>query len=339
MTLRVAVVGAGVMGANHARILSLIDGVQLTAIVDSDPKQASSLASRFSCPWSTDLSALDALDAAVIAVPTPAHPKVASAGLDMGLHLLVEKPLAATSTEAAKMVRTAEESGRVLAVGHVERFNPACLDLARFVRRPHFFSARRTSPYTSRIEEGVVTDLMIHDIDILLSLIPNAAPITVKSEVASVRSGTEDIAVATIVFDTGLIAQLHASRMAQHKVRELEFVEKETTVTADLLRQDITIRRQGTVEYVDEGGRRLRESTIIEIPYLETRGEPLHLELDDFVNAIRTRKSPRVSGSEGLRAIELCEKIRQGQWRTPSSDPERRGVDPPAQLRDRGVTG
>lgn len=317
MTLRVAVVGAGAMGANHARILSIMRGVELAAVVDSDARRAKAVASRFASPWSTDLATIRALDAAVIAVPTADHRDVAWSALEMGLDVLVEKPLAGTSLEAAELVRVAEKSGRILSVGHVERFNPACLDLPRFVRRPHFFSARRTSPFTSRIDEGVVTDLMIHDIDVLLALLPEAVPVAVKSEFSSVRSDTEDIAVATIVFEDGLIAQLHASRMAQQKIREIELVEDDISITADLLRQDITIRRQATVEYVDDGGRRLRESTIMEIPYLESRGEPLHLELDDFVDAVRTRRPPRVDGTAGLRALDLCEKIRLGHWRAP----------------------
>lgn len=316
MTRRIAVVGAGSMGANHARILSLMD-VELAAVVDADESRARALGARFGCPWSTDLAQVESLDAAIVAVPTAAHLPVALLGLEMGLDLLVEKPLAGSSAEGARIVQAAQEAGRVLAVGHVERFNPACLDLARFVRDPHFFSARRTSPYTSRIAEGVITDLMIHDVDILLALAPGTVPVSVKSEMAAIRSATEDIAVATIVFENGLLAQLHASRMAQQKVREIEFVQNDMTVIADLLHQDITIRRQGTVEYVDDGGRRLRESTIMEIPYLETRGEPLHLELEDFVRAVETRQAPRVSGAAGLRALELCEKIRLGSWSAP----------------------
>ena len=213
MTVKVAVVGAGVMGVNHARILSLAPGAHLSLVVDRDADRAKSLGARFGCPWTTDLANLDQIaEAVIIAVPTGVHAEVAHLALDMGLDLLIEKPLAGTSLEAAEIVVRAEKEGRILAVGHVERFNPACLDLTRFIRRPIFFSARRTSPHTLRIEEGVVTDLMIHDIDILLALVPGAVPVRVRSELAVVRSATEDIAAATVLFDTGLVAQLHASQ-------------------------------------------------------------------------------------------------------------------------------
>lgn len=309
MIVEVAVVGTGMMGTNHARVLSLLPNARLSSIVDEDADRARAVAAQYGCSWTTELEDLAGkVDAVVLAVPTEEHHRLALRLLSMDLHLLVEKPLASTVEQAAEIVDLAESRGLVLGVGHIERFNPACLDLHRYVDRLHFVQTRRFSPYTPRIGEGVVRDMMIHDVDIVLFL-AGAEPIDVTAQTIRTKSETEDMATATVRFASGLVAQMTASRVAQHKVRQLDLIQEDSLVNVDLLRQDITIHRKASVEFFDDGRRRLRESSMVEIPYLSRNGEPLWIELDEFCDAVGTGRTPRVDGEAGLAALRLCERI------------------------------
>lgn len=315
MTVSVAVVGAGFMGSNHARLLSAFPDARLSLIVDPDRERGRRVAEEFGCEAVTDMEqANGSVDAAIIATPTESHGETALHALELGWHVLVEKPLAPTVSEAREIVKAAEEAERILAVGHVERFNPACLDLPRFVTAPTFIQTRRLSPFTERIGEGVVRDMMIHDIDLVLWL-ADAKPVRVVAEASAWRDGTEDLATATVVFETGLVAQLTATRIGQDKVRQIDILQPDSLVNVDLLRQDITIRRQATAEYPESGARRLKEASVMEIPYLEHRGEPLWLELVDFVQAVASGGRPLVDGSAGVGALALCERILEAMER------------------------
>ncbi|MGA9161922.1 MAG: Gfo/Idh/MocA family oxidoreductase [Actinomycetota bacterium] len=309
MTVSVAVVGAGFMGANHARVLSTLPGTRLALVVDHDELRARNVASEFGCSYASAMElANERVDAAVIATPTETHRDVALKALALGWHVLVEKPFAPTVDEAKELVAAADDASRMLAVGHVERFNPACLDLPRFVAAPLFIQTRRLSPYTHRVREGVVRDMMIHDVDLVLWL-AGSEPVRVGADASAWRGDTEDLATATIVFETGMVAHMTATRIGQDKVRQVDILQKDSLVNVDLLRQDITIRRQATAEYPSSGARRLKEASVIEIPYLEHRGEPLWLELQDFVQAVASGGRPLVDGHAGLAALALCERI------------------------------
>jgi predicted dehydrogenase len=309
MTVGVAVVGAGVMGSNHARVLAALPGARLSAIVDQDPERGRLLASEFECEYSASvLEVREEVDAAIVATPTETHGAVAMQALSRGWHVLVEKPIAYAVPEAEEIVAAAADAGKILAVGHIERFNPACLDLSRFVTEPLFIQTRRLSPYDERVRDGVVRDMMIHDIDLVLSL-ARSEPIRVTADVSTWRSDTEDLATATVVFATGLVAQLTATRIGQDKVRQVDILQPDSLVNVDLLRQDLTIRHQATAEYPRSGAPRLKETSIMEIPYLEHRGEPLWLELQDFVTAVGSGGQPLVDGAAGVAALALCERI------------------------------
>ena len=309
MTVSLAVVGAGVMGSNHARVLSALPGARLAAIVDPDAERGRRVASEFGCDYSASVMEVrDEVDAAIVASPTETHRTVAMQAFSRGWHVLVEKPIAYSVPEAEDIVAAAADAGRILAVGHIERFNPACLDLPRFVTEPLFIQTRRLSPYADRVRDGVVRDMMIHDIDLVLSL-ARAEPIRVTADVSSWRSDTEDLATATVVFATGLVAQLTATRVGQDKVRQVDILQPHSLVNVDLLRQDLTIRHQATAEYPRSGAPRLKEASIMEIPYLEHRGEPLWLELQDFVAAVGSGGRPLVDGAAGVAALTLCERI------------------------------
>lgn len=309
MTVVVAVVGGGVMGSNHARVLSKLPGARLSSIVDTDEACARDVSRRFGCRWASDLTSLpEPVDAVVIAAPTEVHYSLARQAFGMGLHALVEKPLTESPEQAEDLVVAARSAGKILAAGHVERFNPACLDMTRFISEPFFIQARRLSPIDSRVTEGVVRDMMIHDVDLVLFL-ARSEPVRVTAHVTSLRSATEDLAIAAIEFASGLVAQLTATRVGQDKVRQIDIVQPDSVVNIDLLRQDITIRRGAVAEYPREGAPRWKESSVIEIPYLERRGEPLWLELEDFVDAVARNRRPLVDGEAGGAALRMCDRI------------------------------
>lgn len=312
--LRVAVVGAGVMGANHARVARQLPGAELVAVVDADEARAATVAGEGVHVAAT----IDALgravpvDLAVVALPTRLHADVAVELAGRGINLLVEKPLASTVPEAERIVTAAGAAGVTLAVGHIERFNPAVAELPRHLDDPVHVRATRISPYSPRIGDGVIHDLMIHDLDIVLSLAgPEATVVAVGGTARATRSESEDLASATVAFSSGLTASFETSRLAQQKVRLVEVTQPEAVVVADLVRQDLTIHRMSRHEYLSGDGVRYRQSSVMEIPFLETRGEPLALELGHVLDCVRTGAAPRVSGADGIRALALADRIAQ----------------------------
>ncbi|MGD9702353.1 MAG: Gfo/Idh/MocA family oxidoreductase [Acidimicrobiia bacterium] len=308
--IRFAVVGAGIMGTNHVRVARQLPGVELVAVVDHDIERARAAAragGERACDTVAEL--FGAVDAAVIAVPTAFHLDAALALAEHGVHLLVEKPLAPSVEDAQRIVDAAAANGIVLAVGHIERFNAAVAELPRLLHDPIHIEASRISPYSPRVADGVIFDLMIHDIDIVCSLAgPDAVATKVTGVARTTKGGTEDLASVTVEFSTGLTATFNTSRLGQQKIRTIEITQADSVVIADLVRQDVTIHRMNHSEYLSDEGTRYRQASVIEIPFLETRGEPLALELSHFVDCIRTGQAPRVDGAAGIRAIELAQR-------------------------------
>ncbi|MGH9271801.1 MAG: Gfo/Idh/MocA family oxidoreductase [Ilumatobacteraceae bacterium] len=306
--VRVAVIGAGVMGANHARIARQLVGVELVAVVDADPARAAAAAGEAAAL--TTIDGLPEADLAVVAVPTDQHLEVAATLAGRGMHLLVEKPLAATQAAAQQIIDAAADAGVLLAVGHVERFNAAVIELSRHLDQPRHVRATRISPFSPRITDGVIHDLMIHDLDIVTALAGPGAEVDAVSGIARRdRSPSDDLAFVSMAFSTGLTASFETSRLAQRKVRTIEVTQDDSVVLADLVRQDITIHRMSHHEYLSGEGTRYRQSSVIELPFLEVRGEPLALELAHVAECVRSGTAPRVSGADGLRAIELADRV------------------------------
>lgn len=309
--VKMAVIGAGSMGANHIRVINNLPGAELIAVIDQDVARARTAVGKGPVEI---LSSIDDIspevEAAVVAVPTAGHIAVASALARRGVNLLVEKPLASTVNEAEDLVATAESSGVILAVGHVERFNPAIYELPRLLDQPVHFEASRISPFTPRVGDGVIFDLMIHDIDIVCSLTgPNAIVSDVTGVARIVKGDTEDIASVTMAFTSGHTATFNTSRLGQTKIRTLEITQSESAISVDLLRQDITISRMSQHEYLsDDGATRHRQSNVVEIPFLETRGEPLALELVNFIESVRQGTAPHVDGTAGARAVQIAQR-------------------------------
>lgn len=310
--IRLAIVGAGVMGSNHARVGKALRDAEVAAIYDPDRERASVLAEAVGAvPVHSLAEAIDSCDAVVVAAPNALHREISVACLEAGVPVLVEKPLAPTLEDAEAIIAAASRHGALLMVGHVERFNPAILELDRLTRDIVHLDAARVSPFSPRIKDDVVLDLMIHDIDIVLALAASH-PAEVHAVGQTVRSGETDIVSALIRFENGVTASLTASRVGQTKIRQLQITQLENFVNVDLVRQDVTISRVDHAEFLSSSGTRYRQSGVVEIPFLEHQGEPLFLELSHFVNCVAGVEEPRVTGEVGLRALKLAFRIRDG---------------------------
>ena len=308
--VRLAVIGAGVMGANHARVASRIAGVELVAIVDLDEDRCTKLADAIGAPHAASIESLIAangVDAVVVATPTPFHHAVASICLDAGLHVLVEKPIASTVEEAEDLDVRAKRSGVVLTVGHVERFNPSVRELMRSIDKPIHLQLDRVGPFTPRVTDNVVIDLMIHDLDLARAL--------AGSEVArlqaihqSVKTEGPDMAIALLEFENGVSASITASRIGQQKLRRIFVTQHDAVIAGDLIRQDVMIHRMQHVEFVSDSGAGIRQSGVVEIPFIENRGEPLMLELRAFIDSIHGA-DPVVTAADGIAALRLAHQV------------------------------
>ena len=308
--VRLGIVGAGIMGASHARVAQTIPDAQVTTVVDPDADKGKRLAAHVGASYAASADELPGrVDAAVIAVPTEAHASIAMMLMENGIDVLVEKPIAATVAEGASIVATAEKYSRILMAGHVERFNPAVLELGRYVDGLIHIDIRRVGPFSPRVTTSVILDLMIHDID-LVHMLGGSELKEILALARRVRSGTEDLATCSLTFASGVSATLTASRVGQAKHRQIELTQQDNVVIADLIRQQLTVHRVAHSEFLDDRGARYRQSGIIEIPYLEQQGEPLALELRHFIHCTLNHSQPVVDGHAGLTALETALRIR-----------------------------
>jgi len=373
--LRVVVAGAGAFGRNHLRVYRELEaagsGVALVAAIEPDSARAADAAAKYEIPvFATVDEALAVdlnLDAATVAVPTVHHHAVASALLNAGLDLLVEKPLAATLAEADDLIRAAQIGGCILQPGHLERFNPAVLAVQPQLRRPMFFEAHRLSVFTPRaLDVDVVLDLMIHDLDIVLTF-ANSPVREVRAVGLPILSPKVDIANVRVELESGCVANFTASRVSTERVRKLRFFEPRQYVSIDYARQDLLVIRldggagagkatpaeliaslppqvaamlpPGIAEGIASGKIDLKKidpamiaqfaamakidpSVIAQLTNPEeskaglsfskpavTHGEPLRLEIESFLDAVRTRSEPRVTARQGRDALALALEI------------------------------
>ncbi|MEI2640582.1 MAG: Gfo/Idh/MocA family oxidoreductase [Microthrixaceae bacterium] len=314
MSTRLAVVGAGVMGANHIRVAKSQAIVELVAIVDGDTERAQAARgddTHIECFTNVDdLIAANLAEAVIVATPTPFHHEVVSKCLSAGLHTLVEKPIAATVEEADDLIARAEEAGVVLMVGHVERFNPVIMELRNHLGTPVHIEADRVGPFSDRVKDSVVLDLMIHDLDIV-RMLADSEVVDITAVGRSTRTPDPDLVSAHLLFANGVTATITASRIGQQKIRQVLVTSEDKYITADLLRQDIAINKVAHVEYIADGGARYRQTGVVEVPFIENRGEPLALELREFISAIAENRAPVVDGAAGRTALELVDRVHQ----------------------------
>jgi predicted dehydrogenase len=300
--LRIAVIGVGHLGRHHARILSTLEGVTLTAVVDKIPDRAAETAASTGSKALTDSTGLlGEVDAVTVAVPTELHRDIAMPFLERGISVLVEKPMARSLAEADEMIAAAQASGATLAVGHTERYNPAVAAVLPLVTSPRFIEVHRLGVFPERsLDIDVVFDLMIHDLDVIMSM--------VRSEVTSVEAvgvpvltPKYDIANARLRFASGCIANVTASRISRDRVRKIRFFQPDAYLSIDYAAQEVEgwrlVKREGARPSI-EGG-----------PIPVERDEPLRLELADFARAVRERGTPVVDGAAGRRALELATRI------------------------------
>ena len=297
--IRVGVIGVGSLGQHHARVFAELTGARLVGVADVDRARAVAIAGRHGCRAVTDYrELLPDVEAVSVVTPTLLHHVIARACLAAGRHVLVEKPLAATVAEARDLVAAAADRGVTLQVGHIERFNAAFRATRGAIKEPTLIECRRWAPFTSRgADVDVVLDLMVHDLDLVLGLI--SAPVQeIQASGVSILSPTTDVAQARVVFQNGCVATFSANRVAQSKVREVRILQPEGYVVIDLAQQTARV-----------GRRTMGTSGRYEVLTEQVRGdgrEPLKLELEAFVDAIRNGAQPLVSGREGAAALELA---------------------------------
>jgi predicted dehydrogenase len=312
-TLRVGVIGVGNMGQHHTRVLSLLKDVELVGVSDINVERGLDTASKYRVRFFEDYrELLDLVDAVCVAVPTLLHYAVGMTCLEAGVHVLMEKPIAANISEAESLVNAAAETNRILQVGHIERFNPAFLELSKVLKTEELLAveAHRMSPYSNRANDvSVVLDLMIHDIDLLLELVASTVVKLTASGSSASGSGNLDYVTATLGFANGIVATLTASKVTHRKLRSIVAHCKNSLTEADFLNNEILIHRQTTANYVTDYGQVLyRQDGLIEKVYTSNI-EPLHAELEHFVNCVRGGNQPSVGGEQALKALRLASLI------------------------------
>jgi predicted dehydrogenase len=302
--LRVAVIGVGHLGRHHARILAGLPDVALVATVDVMADRAAAGAAGSSAEALTDFRPLfDRVDAVTVAVPTAAHLEVAAAFLERGVHVLVEKPMASSLEDADAMLRLAEASGALLAVGHVERFNPAVQAAMPVLQAPRFIEVHRLSGFPERsLDIDVIFDVMIHDLDIILAMDRSAVQ-GVEAIGVPVLSDKVDIANARVRFASGCVANITASRISRDKIRKVRCFQPDMYVSIDYAEQELEVWRLS----LDAQGRPAIAGGPVEI----VKDEPLRRELVDFVSAVREGRAPHVTGADGRRALALAQRVAQ----------------------------
>jgi len=305
-------VGVGAFGRNHARVyheLAKEGVVRFAGVYDADAGRATAVAKEFGTEVFPSLESLAGkVDAASVAVPTVRHLAVARALMEAGIDVLIEKPLAAALAEADEIARVAENNGRIVQVGHLERFNPAVQATLPLVKQPLFFEVHRLSIFTARaLDVDVILDLMIHDLDVVLSLVQ--APVSeVRAVGIPVISDKVDIANVRLEFENGCVANFTASRVSTERVRKLRFFQPHQYISVDYSRQDVMVFTVG-----EEGGLPLpglppgAKVSMVKPPV--TGGEPLRAELRSFVEAVASRQAPLVGLTDGRRALALALEI------------------------------
>ena len=321
--LRVAVIGAGAFGRNHLRVYRELEvaapaEVQLAAVVDPDPAIRAEAAARYNIPAFETVGDLLAsstqIDAASICVPTIYHAQIAEQLLRAGIDILIEKPFAASLTEADAILALAAKNARIVQIGHLERFNPAVTAVEPLLNRPMFFEAHRLSIFTPRsLDVDVVLDLMIHDLDIVLQLAQSPVR-ELRAVGLPVLSGKVDIANVRVEFESGCIANFTASRVSTEQVRKLRFFQPRQYLSLDFARQELLTIEVGAATLAamqanpspltvpsphPSAGLSLQKFAV-------EKSEPLRLELENFLTAVRTRTQPRVTGVQGRAALALA---------------------------------
>lgn len=295
--IRVGVVGVGHLGSIHAKMYSRLDNVKLVGVCDCNIERALEVGKRYKVASFSDYEEFfGKIDAASIVVPTSLHYNVAKDFLKHGIHVLIEKPITKTLSEADELISIAEEKKLILQVGHIERFNSAVLALEPYIKRPKFIECQRLGPFHERVKDvGVVLDLMIHDIDIVLGLIQQDVA-GIEAVGLSTISNYEDVANVRLTFEDGTIADITASRVTKDVVRKMRIFQEESYLSLDYVTQDAML--------FEKTGEKIIQKKI-----KFKKNNPLKKELKSFIDRVKTGKRPIVSGVEGRRALAVALEI------------------------------
>jgi predicted dehydrogenase len=300
MSMKVCVIGVGHMGRIHAEKLRDMEGVSLCGLADADRNSLEQVKTKHTAPRFIDhKQVLGLADAAVIATPTETHYAIAKDCLERGVHIFIEKPLTSTAEQARELIELARTKNLTLQVGHLERFSPAFREALRTINDPMFIEAQRISTFPNRSTDiDVIMDLMIHDIDLVLSVVKSNV-IDVQAQGTPVVTDKIDVANARIEFGNGCVASLTASRASKKKERTFKVFQKDRYITLDLLKGKMTaaVREKNGSIHLEE--------------YQAERIDPVLDELVDFVEAIRQKRKPKVEGEHGLQALLLANLIKQ----------------------------
>ncbi len=298
--LRVGVVGVGSLGQHHARNYANLKNVHLVAVSDVDKIQGEKIAKNFKAEFFQDYrEMLEKIDAVSIVVPTPLHFEVSKFFLENKIHCLIEKPITSTLEQADELIEIAAKNDLILQVGHIERFNPAIIEIQKYIDNPKYIEVNRLGTFSQRATNvGVVLDLMVHDLDMVLFL-TNSRVISVDAIGTRVISDFDDIANVRLKFETGCVANISASRISMEKLRKIRIFSENSYISLDYESQSFKLftKKKEKIESF---------SDIKIVKFSPKKNEPLFLELEDFVNCVLNRKQPKVSGIHGRNALELA---------------------------------
>ena len=305
-TPKIAVVGVGSFGKNHLRVIHESEHesghesglAELAGLLDIEPARAAELSAQYECPSFSSLEKLAAAsDAAVVATPSSTHADIGCRLMELGCDVLVEKPIAESAASGQRLVDTAKRTGRILQVGHLERFNPGVIALQKVITHPLFFEIHRMSQFSPRsLDVDVILDLMIHDIDIVLAL-TGQMPVEIRAAGVHILSEKVDIANVRLQFADGCVANLTASRVSTERIRKLRLFQPKEYISLDYG------KREGVRFTVGEN------RSIGFARLTSNNEEPLKLELEDFFGAVGRRTSPLVTGEDGLKTLQVAEEI------------------------------
>ena len=293
--LRVALIGSGAMGSLHARVVSQSLATDLVRVVEPDAERGSAVAAEWGSQWVPSLESFEGIDAVIVATPSSTHLEWATRALEAGLPVLVEKPLSQDLHETEQLVQLSASRDIPLMCGLLERFNPAVLKMMEIVEDPIHLGIIRHSPHTPRILTGVGYDLAIHDVDLALRLAGDL-PVQINAMVSSFHPASppdsEDVAEIAMLFESGLLATVSASRVSQRKVRGVQVSEVDRLIDVDLLRRDITVYHHVGADYLYGRQTGYRQQTVIDIPAILESREPLVSQLDHFVELAQGKGEP-----------------------------------------------
>ena len=312
---RVGVIGAGGLGQHHVRIMGELPDAQLIGFYEARPERAAEIASTLKAKAFPSVDALLAeVDAVTIVVPTPAHYEVAKQALERGVHVLVEKPFTATIEQADELLELAAAKGAIVQLGHVERFNRAIRAALPYVDTPKFIESDRLAPFNPRGSDvAVVLDLMIHDIDLILTLVGEQV-MSVSAVGVGVLTPSVDIANARLGFVTGAVANITASRVSRDRMRKVRIFQQSGYLSLDLAAGNgefYTLRRDLDLATLAKGGPLALEAFVERVPLEAPEGEPLRLEFESFIAAVQGRAPVAVTGEDGREALAVALQIVQ----------------------------